>query len=58
MLSAAAVSARGYSLKICVANHYNFVMIRGTYEKNAFFLWSSLVVAPADRVRMFDLFRR
>ena len=58
MLGAAAVSARGYSLKICLAIHYNFVMMRCTYEKNVFFLWSSVVVATADRVRMFDLFPR
>ena len=32
MLSAAAVSARGYG-KICLANDYNFVMIRAQQAK-------------------------
>jgi hypothetical protein len=57
MLSAAAVSARGYSRKIYLADHYNFVMMRGTYEENLLFLWSWAVGGPADRVRIFGLFR-
>jgi hypothetical protein len=45
-------------VKIYLANNYNFVMMRGTYEKNVLFFWSSAAVGPADRVRMFGLFRR
>jgi len=58
MLGAAAFSALGYSPKICLAIHYNFVMMREAYEENILFLWSSAILPPGDRVRMFDLFRR
>jgi hypothetical protein len=58
VLSAAAVNARAATAeKICLAIYYNFVMMRGTYEENILFLWSWAVVAPADRMRVFGLFR-
>jgi hypothetical protein len=42
--------------KIPLANHYNFVMICGFYEKNVLSLWSWPGLAhPADGMRMFNI---
>src|SRR6266496_4794863 len=42
--------------KISLANHYNFVMIRGFYEKNVLSLWTWPGLAhPADGMRMFNI---
>src|SRR5262245_13263758 len=34
-------------LKNFLANHYNFVMMRGAYEKHLVFLWSSATMAAS-----------
>ncbi len=42
--------------KISLANHYNFVMIRGFDEKNVVSLWSWPGLAhPVDGMRMFNV---
>jgi hypothetical protein len=46
-----------FSSKIPLANHYNFVMMRATYGESILFLRDWPIVALADRVRIFGLFR-
>jgi hypothetical protein len=45
--------------KICLANYYKFVIMRGIYENNVLFLRGLAELAnPADRMRMFDILCR
>ena len=45
--------------KICLANRYGFVIMRGIYDKNVTFLWNSpAMVSSVDRSYMFDISRR
>jgi hypothetical protein len=43
--------------KICLANCYGFVIMRGTYEQNIPFSGGGRF-HPADRLRMFDILCR
>jgi len=51
-----ALERSSHQPKICLANCYGFVIMRGTYDKNVTFLWNSTaMVGPVDRIYMFDI---
>jgi hypothetical protein len=42
--------------KICLANYYNSVIMRGTYETNIPFLWNwPAMVRPVNCMCVFDI---